>query len=322
MGIKQEELQELLTQTRQFLNLVNTFLDTRNESLKQRAVDDSLYINYATGQLVIRNAQREAEYIARSAERLGLSSVPSYIKPLKKWLIDKPYWALQAWRNGGLEASWQGQARDVAQSVRQILLSAQEWLALESYNIHMAAVGVPVPTHLKFDKQLEEVNQALAAIFSSSAYKNITDKLVPMSQRESWLSEEMRTGLLFLRLRVDWRLIQDYRAKLNERNKSTGKPELEAIDTVSMGQADLKKLLDMLKEKNHPRETSLTADLIDKNTELEQYLPVKGMENAFAQFKAIATAHAGQHTTAAELEEICSMKTMPRPNGFGRTSHD
>lgn len=318
MGIKRAELQSLVTQARQFLNAANKFLDGRNTSLNMRAVDDSLYINYAVGQVILRNIQESAECLVRDASRLGLSSVESYIPSLKLQIIDKPYWAFQRWLNGGMDAAWQNQARNSSQDLRQTLLCAQEWLDLESYNIHMAAEAVPVPTHLKFDQELQMIQKNLQDVMSSEAYRSITGKLTPMSQRESWFSEEMRMGTHFLRLRVDWRLLQDYRNKILSRKTPAEKEKFADVDVVKVGQDDLIVLANML-NKRHPKESDMTNYLFDGNKAMRKYLPQAGMQGSLKAFSEAQKS--GEQLTAENLEDITAMKDMPRPEDFGKERH-
>ncbi len=318
MGIKRAELQSLVTQARQFLNGASKFLDGRNTSLNMRAVDDSLYINYAVGQVILRNIQASAEDLVNDTNRLGLSSVESYAPSLKLQIIDKPYWAFQRWLNGGMDAAWQNQARNLAQDLRQTLLCAQEWLGLESYNIHMAAEAVPVPTHLKFDQELQIIQKNLQDVMSSEAYKSITGKLAPMSQKESWFSEEMRTGTFFLRLRVDWRLLQDYRNKILSRKNPAEKKKFTDVDVVKAGQDDLIVLANML-NKEQPEETAMTNYLFDGNKAMKKYLPQAGMQRALEAFSDAQKS--GQQLTAENLENITAMKDMPRPEAFGQARH-
>tara|TARA_R110002110_G_scaffold400317_1_gene616609 strand:+ start:25186 stop:26154 length:969 start_codon:yes stop_codon:yes gene_type:complete len=317
MGIERSELQSLIIQTRQFLNLTHKFLDSRNEALQIRAVADSLYINYAIGLVVDRNIQQSSEELIKNAQKLGLSSVASYSPGLKFHFIDKPYWNFQQWLNGGMDAAWQNRARNVAQDIRQILLCSQEWLELESYNIHMVAEGLPIPTHLQFDEALRPVQQKLKEIMDSDLYQTLIAKLTPMSQTQSWLSDEMRAGMQFLRLRVDWRLLQDRRKGMLAKQGLTDSSRFPEMDLVGLGQADLSKLATMLKQ-SPPEETSMTHSLFRHNTAMKAYLPL-GISEALKLFsEAQENADAQQvPLTADELEKISDMKEMPRPNGFG-----
>jgi len=318
MGIQRAQLQKIVIQTRQFLNLVDQFLDERNESLKIRAVADSLFINYAIGQVVQRNVQQSAENLVNDAKDLSVSSVESYFPNIKSRLIDKPYWNIQKWLNGGMDAAWQNHARNLAQDIRQTLLCAQEWLELESYNIHMVAEGLPIPTHIQFDQALQPIQKSLADILESTDYQSLIDTLTPTSQTQSWLSHEMRSGMAFLRLRVDWRLLQNRRDAMLERQELKGDERFPDMDVKALGEQDLSLLANML-EAPVLEETSTTCNLFKKNEAIKPYLPHKKMKAALDKFLDAQTEaqKSGNVLAAEEIQDMASMEDMPRPNGFG-----
>lgn len=313
MSIVRLELQKLLYETREFLHVLNGYLDDRNTTLRKVAVGDSLHVSYGVGMVIQRNVQHADTKLLNDANNLGLSPNRSAVSRITAY---SKYKLLSVF-NEDLQqsAQWQDKANVAAERVRQTLLQVQEWLSKEGYNIHANAVATPIDIHIKYDEQAEKIKAQLDALLNSAHFKNVSKALTPKSQAKTWVAPEMDIGLNFIRLRLDMFLMKNpeiFKRKLGE-NAAQVKAKADRMAQDDLANFDF----DDFSSKKYLRESKTTANALSRNLALKDFMPDEKMAGKLLRFMDERKGHFGNYT-ASELEPIVDIEDMKAPEGFGR----